>query len=117
METHNFNPGPAILPPAVLRQVQSELLNFNNTGMSIIELSHRSPEFEKVIQDCEEDCRLLLGIPQNYKVLFVQGGASTQFSAVCYNLISDLSEPVDYICTGQWSKKAFLEAKRLGWYN
>ena len=111
---HNFNPGPAILPPKVLKQAQSELVDFNSTGMSIMELSHRSKAFEQVIHDCEANCRKLLDIPDNYKVLFVQGGASLQFSAVCYNLVTNIRQKVDYVCTGQWSTKAYNEAQRLG---
>jgi phosphoserine aminotransferase len=110
----NFYAGPAILPRPVLEKAQQEMLNFNSTGMSVMELSHRSKTFKDVIETAERDFRQLLSIPPNYKVLFMQGGATTQFSAVLYNMVTDLEQPIDYIVTGQWSAQAFKEAKRLG---
>ena len=109
---YNFNPGPAVLPLEVLQQAQSELLDFKGTGMSVMEISHRSKEFEAVIQTAEADLRELLGIPNNYKVLFLQGGASLQFAMLPMNLRS--SGSADYIVTGTWSKTAIKEAAKLG---
>lgn len=108
----NFNPGPAVLPLEVLEKAQSELLDFKGTGMSVLEISHRSKEFEAVIQTAEADLRELLGIPANYKVLFLQGGASLQFSMLPMNLRAAGS--ADYIVTGTWSKTAIKEAQKLG---
>jgi phosphoserine aminotransferase len=109
---YNFNPGPAVLPLEVLQQAQSELLDFKGTGMSVMEISHRSKEFEAVIQTAEADLRELLGIPNNYKVLFLQGGASLQFAMLPMNLRA--SGSADYIVTGTWSKTAIKEAAKLG---
>src|SRR5512136_3020488 len=110
---HNFNPGPAALPLEVLKQAQEEMLDFRGTGMSVMEISHRSKEFEAVIQTAEADLRELLGIPVNYKVMFLQGGASLQFAMLPMNLrAADAS--ADYIVTGTWSKTAFKEAQKLG---
>ena len=114
---HNFSAGPAVLPNEVLQKVQSELLNFNSTGISILETSHRSKAFVEVIRKAEQDFIKLLGIPDTHQVLFMQGGASSQFSAVVYNLISDVHTPVDYIVSGQWSGKAYKEAQRIGFYS
>jgi phosphoserine aminotransferase len=108
----NFNPGPAVLPPEVLEQAQAELLDFRGTGMSVMEISHRSKEFEAVIQTAEADLRDLLGIPANYKVVFLQGGASLQFAMLPMNLRATGS--ADYIVTGTWSKTAIKEAQKLG---
>lgn len=109
----NFNPGPAVLPLEVLEKAQLELLDFKGTGMSVMEISHRSKEFEAVIQTAEADLRELLGIPANYKVMFLQGGASLQFAMVPMNLrLAGAS--ADYIVTGSWSKTAFKEATKLG---
>ncbi len=109
---HNFNPGPATLPLEVLQQAQAEMLDFKGTGMSVMEISHRSKEFESVIQTAEADLRDLLGIPANYKVMFLQGGASLQFAMLPMNLRAAGS--ADYIVTGSWSKTAFKEAQKLG---
>jgi len=109
---HNFNAGPAVLPLPVLEQAQSELLNFASSGMSVMELSHRSTWFEGVIQDAESRLRRLLAIPSQYKVLFLQGGASLQFSMIPINLVHN-QVPVDVIHTGVWSKKAMTEIKRV----
>jgi phosphoserine aminotransferase len=110
---HNFSAGPGVLPQKVLEKVKSELLSFNNCGVSVLELSHRSKEFKAIISNAERDFRKLLSIPDNYKVLFMQGVASNQFSAVLYNLVVD-DKPIDYIITGQWSCKAYKEAVRMG---
>jgi len=108
----NFNPGPAGLPLEVLEKAQAELLDFKGTGMSVMEISHRSKEFEAVIQTAEADLRELLGIPANYKVIFLQGGASLQFAMLPMNLRATGS--ADYIVTGTWSKTAIKEAQKLG---
>ncbi len=110
---HNFNAGPAGLPLEVMLQAQSELLDYKGTGMSIIEMSHRSKEFEAMINEAEADMRELLNIPANYKVMFMQGGASLQFAMVPMNL-RPAGASADYIVTGAWSKKAVQEAQKLG---
>ena len=109
---YNFNPGPGVLPLEVLQQAQSELLDFKGTGMSVMEISHRSKEFEGVIQTAEADLRELLGIPSNYKIMFLQGGATLQFAMLAMNLRA--SGSADYIVTGAWSKIALKEAQKLG---
>jgi phosphoserine aminotransferase len=109
---YNFNPGPAVMPLEVLQQAQAEMLDFKGTGMSVMEISHRSKEFEAVIQTAEADLRELLGIPANYKVMFLQGGASLQFAMLPMNLRATGS--ADYIVTGTWSKTAIKEAQKLG---
>ena len=109
----NFNPGPAALPLEVLEKAQAELIDFKSTGMSVMEISHRSKEFEAVIQTAEADLRELLGVPTNYKVMFLQGGASLQFAMVPMNLRA-AGASADYIVTGSWSKTAFKEAIKLG---
>ena len=109
----NFNPGPAALPLEVLETAQAELLDFKGTGMSVMEISHRSKEFEAVIQTAEADLRELLGIPANYKVMFLQGGASLQFAMLPMNLRA-AGASADYIITGTWSKTAYKEATKLG---
>lgn len=110
---YNFNAGPAILPLEVLQKAQSELLNFNGSGMSVMEMSHRSAVFEGILGQAEADLRLLLGIPQNYKVLFLQGGASLQFAMVPVNLRPG-DGSADYILNGAWSKAAINDAQKLG---
>jgi phosphoserine aminotransferase len=110
---HNFNAGPSILPLPVLEQAQRELLDFKGTGMSVMEISHRSKEFDAVIGEAEQDLRTLLGIPANYKVLFLQGGATLQFAMIPMNL-RPAGAAADYIVTGAWSKGALNEAKKLG---
>lgn len=110
---HNFNPGPGALPLEVLQQAQAELLDFKGTGMSVMEISHRSKEFEAVIQTAEADLRELLGIPSNYKVMFLQGGAHLQFAMIPMNLRAP-GVSADYIVTGTWSKTAVKEAQKLG---
>src|SRR5512141_1468715 len=110
---YNFNPGPAALPLEVLQEAQEEMLNFRGTGMSVMEISHRSKEFENVIQTAEADLRELLGIPANYKVMFLQGGASLQFAMLPMNL-RPAGASADYVVTGTWSKTAFKESGKLG---
>ena len=109
----NFNPGPSVLPLPVLQQAQAELLDFKGTGMSVMEISHRSKEFESVIQTAESDLRDLMQIPANYRVLFLQGGASLQFAMLPMNL-RPAGVSADYIVTGTWSKTALKEAQKLG---
>ena len=109
----NFNPGPAVLPLEVLETAQAELLDFKGTGMSVMEISHRSKEFEAVIQTAEADLRELYGIPANYKIMFLQGGASLQFAMLPMNL-RPAGASADYIVTGTWSKTAIKEAQKLG---
>jgi len=109
----NFNPGPAALPLPVLEQAQAEMLDFRGTGMSVMEISHRSKEFEALIKEAETDLRDLLQIPANYKVLFLQGGATLQFAMVPMNLRPN-GASADYLLTGSWGKKAFKEAQKLG---
>ncbi len=109
---YNFNPGPGPLPLEVLEQAQAEMLDFKGTGMSVMEISHRSKEFEAVIQTAEADLRELLGIPANYKIMFLQGGATLQFTMLPMNLRATGS--ADYIVTGTWSKTAIKEAQKLG---
>jgi len=110
---YNFSAGPATLPVSVLEQAQSEMLNYRGAGMSVMEMSHRSRAFESIIQEAETDLRKLLNIPDNYKVLFLQGGASLQFAMVPMNLLPKGSV-ADYILTGSWGQGAFKEAKKLG---
>ena len=110
---YNFAAGPAVLPEEVLKEAAAEMLDYKDTGMSVMEMSHRSKAFEEIIQDAEQDLRDLMNIPDNYKVLFLQGGASTQFAMVPMNLMKN--RVADYIITGQWAKKAAAEdvLKRL----
>ena len=110
---HNFNAGPSILPLPVLEQAQKELIDFKGTGMSVMEISHRSKEFETVIAEAEQDLRTLMGIPGNYKVLFLQGGATLQFAMIPMNL-RPAGASADYVVTGSWSKSALKEAQKLG---
>ncbi|MBE5844199.1 MAG: 3-phosphoserine/phosphohydroxythreonine transaminase [Butyrivibrio sp.] len=109
---YNFSAGPAVLPEEVLKQAAAEMLDYNGCGMSINEMSHRSKTFDSVIQTAEQDIRELMNIPDNYKVLFLQGGASQQFAAVPMNLMQN--KKAAYIVTGQWAKKALAEAKKYG---
>jgi phosphoserine aminotransferase len=110
---HNFSAGPAVLPLNVLEQVQRDLLSLPGVGMSVLEISHRSAAFDEIIEGCEADLRKLANIPGNYKVLFLQGGASLQFSMVPMNLLP-AGGSADYIVTGVWAEKAVKEAKRVG---
>ena len=109
---YNFSAGPAVLPEEVLKECQEEMMNYGGTGMSVMEMSHRSKAFESIINTAEADLRELMNIPDNYKVLFMQGGASLQFSMIPMNLMKN--KVADYIITGQWAKKAFEEAKIYG---
>ncbi len=110
---HNFYAGPATLPASALERAQRELLDFSGTGMSVMEISHRSKEYEAVHREAQALLRELLAIPENYHVLFLQGGASLQFAMVPMNLLGD-GVKADYVLTDDWSKKAFQEAKRFG---
>src|SRR5262245_9686613 len=110
---YNFSAGPAMLPLPVLEQAQRDLVALPGVGMSVMEISHRSKTFDEIIQGAEADMRTLAGIPSNYKVLFLQGGASLQFSMVPMNLLTP-GTTADYILTGDWGKKALKEAKRVG---
>ncbi len=112
MRIHNFSAGPAVLPLAVLEQVRDELTDWQGGGMSVMEISHRSKSFIGVAERAEADLRALLSVPTNYKLLFLQGGASGQFAAVPLNLCGSAAT-VDYVNTGNWSKKAIGEAKTL----
>ncbi|WP_024291830.1 3-phosphoserine/phosphohydroxythreonine transaminase [Lacrimispora indolis] len=112
---YNFSAGPAVLPEDVLREAAEEMLDYRGCGMSVMEMSHRSKMFETIIGDAEADLRDLLKIPDNYKVLFLQGGASQQFAMVPMNLFKN--RVGDYIITGQWAKKAYQEAKLYGTAN
>ncbi len=109
---HNFSAGPAALPEEVLKQAQEELLDWHGSGCSVMEMSHRGKEFTSIIEQAEADLRELMGIPEQYKVLFLQGGATQQFAQIPMNLLAGRS--ADYIVTGSWSKKAFKEAQRIG---
>ncbi|MCX2780010.1 3-phosphoserine/phosphohydroxythreonine transaminase [Microbulbifer thermotolerans] len=117
MRKFNFCAGPAALPEPVLRQAQQELLDWGGRGCSVMEVSHRSAEFLEVAERAEQDLRDLLSIPDNYKVLFLQGGATAQFSAVPWNLFGVGDKVADYIHSGQWADKAIREAKRYGQVN
>ena len=108
-----FNPGPAQLPLSVLQEVQAELLDYNGTGMSVMELSHRSPEFLAVLASAKKDFMELLDLDSNWNILFLPGGSSTQFFTLPYNILQG-EKKADYINTGSWSKKAIKEAKRFG---
>ena len=112
---YNFSAGPAVLPEEVLREAAAEMLDYQGTGMSVMEMSHRSKPYQKIIDEAEEDLRALMGIPENYKVLFLQGGASQQFAMVPMNLMRN--GVADYIITGQFSKKAWKEAQLFGQAN
>jgi phosphoserine aminotransferase len=109
---YNFSPGPAVLPEEVLSQARDELLDWHGSGVSVMEMSHRGKEFIAIAQKAESDLRELLSIPANYKILFLQGGASAQFAMVPINLLRG-RQKADYINTGEWSKKAIKEAKRF----
>jgi phosphoserine aminotransferase len=113
----NFSPGPAVLPLPVLQEAQRDLLALPGTGISILEISHRSKAFDKIIHQAEANLRTLLGIPDNYRVLFLQGGALLQFGMVAMNLLHGTGKSADYIVTGTWSKKASDEAKTQGAVN
>ena len=109
---YTFSAGPAVLPEEVLKEVADEMMNYNGTGMSVMEMSHRSAAFQEIIDTAEKDLRELMNIPDNYKVLFLQGGASQQFAMIPMNLMKN--KVADYIVTGQWAKKAYQEAQKYG---
>ena len=109
---YNFSAGPAVLPEEVLKEAAEEMLDYKGCGMSVMEMSHRSKMFSDIIETAEADLRELMNIPDNYKVLFLQGGASSQFSAIPMNLMRN--KEADFIITGQWAKKAYQEASRYG---
>lgn len=111
--SHNMNAGPGALPLEVLQQAQAELLDFKGTGMSVMEMSHRSKEYDEVIQTAESDLRELISIPSNYKILFLQGGATLQFAMMPMNL-RPAGVSADYVVNGTWGKTAVREAKKLG---
>ncbi len=113
MKIYNFSAGPACLPEAVLKKAQEEIVFYGNSGMSVMEMSHRSADFEGIIGRAEKDLRTLLGIPDSYRVLFLQGGASLQFSMVPLNLMTTHKRAF-YVNTGAWSKKAIAEARKTG---
>lgn len=110
---YNFSAGPSMLPLAVLEKVKEELLNYDGTGQSVMEMSHRSEAFKKIAADAEANLRDLMQIPDNYKVLFLQGGGTLQFSMVPLNLLKE-SKKADYVVTGTWAKKAYKEACKFG---
>ncbi|HEU4604029.1 MAG TPA: 3-phosphoserine/phosphohydroxythreonine transaminase, partial [Steroidobacteraceae bacterium] len=112
MRVYNFSPGPAALPQEVLEQARDEMLDWHGSGMSVMEMSHRGKQFISIAEQAEADLRELLAIPANYKVLFLQGGATAQFAGIPMNLTAPEST-VDYINTGAWSKKAIGEAKNF----
>ena len=110
--TYNFSAGPAMMPEPVLEEIRDEMLNYQGSGMCVMEMSHRSAVFQKIIEEAEQDLRDLMNIPDNYKVLFIQGGATLQFSMIPMNLMRN--GKAVYIETGAWSKKAIAEAKKVG---
>ena len=109
---YNFSAGPAVLPEEVLQEAADEMLDYRGCGMSVMEMSHRSKVYDNIIKEAEADLRDLMNIPDNYKVLFLQGGASQQFAAIPMNLMKN--KKAAYIVTGQWAKKAYQEAKMYG---
>ena len=109
---YNFSAGPAVLPESVLKEAAEEMLDYKGTGMSVMEMSHRSKAYDEIIKTAEADLRNLMNIPDNYKVLFLQGGASQQFAMIPMNLMKN--KVADYIVTGQWAKKAYQEAQKYG---
>ena len=110
--TYNFSAGPAMMPEPVLEEIRDEMMNYRGSGMCVMEMSHRSKVFQQIVDEAEADLRDLMGIPDNYKVLFIQGGATLQFAAVPWNLMKN--GKAVYVETGAWSKKAIAEAKKYG---
>src|SRR4028119_366033 len=110
---YNFSAGPATLPTEVLERAKSELLSHTNSGMSVMEISHRSKQFETILENAGQKTKELLDLPENYYVLFLQGGASLQFSMIPMNFLPP-NQTADYIVTGVWGKKAVKEAKKIG---
>ncbi|HQP11077.1 MAG TPA: 3-phosphoserine/phosphohydroxythreonine transaminase [Candidatus Omnitrophota bacterium] len=113
---YNFSAGPAVLPKEVLKKAADEMLDYRGCGMSVMELSHRGKEFTQIIEAAEATLREIMGIPSNYKVLFIQGGASMQFAMIPMNLMTK-NKKADFVNTGEWSKKAIAEAKKFGTVN
>ena len=113
---YNFSAGPSALPEAVLKKAQSEMLCYGTSGMSVMEMSHRSKDFMAILESAESTLRALMHVPDNYKILFLQGGASSQFAMVPLNLMNK-NKKADYVNTGLWSKKAIKEAQRYGKIN
>ena len=109
---YNFSAGPAVLPEEVLKEAAAEMLDYKGTGMGVMEMSHRSKAYQAIIDEAEQDLRDLMNIPENYKVLFLQGGASQQFAMIPMNLMKN--RVADYVITGQWAKKAWQEAQKYG---
>ena len=109
---YNFSAGPAVLPEEVLKEAADEMMDYRGSGMSVMEMSHRSKVYDTIIKEAEADLRELMNIPDNYKVLFLQGGASQQFAMIPMNLMKN--KKAAYIVTGQWAKKAYQEAKIYG---
>jgi len=112
---YNFSAGPAVMPEEVLEEAAAEMMDYQGTGMSVMEMSHRSSMYQKIIDEAEQDLRDLMNIPDNYKVLFIQGGGHVQFAMVPMNLF--VNKVGDYILTGQWATKAWKEAKLYGTAN
>ena len=110
---YNFSAGPSMLPLPVLERAAAEMTEYRDSGMSVMEMSHRSPAYEDIISEAQRLLRAVMGIPDNYKVLFLQGGATMQFAAVPLNLMTG-SGKADYVISGQFSQKAYEEAKRYG---
>lgn len=110
---YNFSAGPSMLPLKVLEKAAGELCNYQGTGMSVMEMSHRTPAYEGIIFPARDQLKALMGIPDNYRILFLQGGATTQFAALCYNLLNG-SGKADYVVTGEFAKKSMEEAKKYG---
>jgi phosphoserine aminotransferase len=110
----NFSPGPAVLPLPALEEAQRDFLSLSGTGISILEISHRSKQFEAILQQAEANIRTLLAVPENYKVLFLQGGAMLQFGMIAMNFLRNSGKPAEYLVTGTWTKKALDEAKTQG---
>ena len=113
---YNFSAGPSALPEAVLKKASEEMLDYKKSGMSVMEMSHRSAVYKDIIDTAEDNLRKLMNIPDNYKILFLQGGASSQFAMIPLNFMSE-DGSADYVNTGAWSKKAIAEAKRYGHVN
>ncbi|MGE0553269.1 MAG: aminotransferase class V-fold PLP-dependent enzyme, partial [Gemmatimonadales bacterium] len=113
MRAHNFNAGPGVLPESVVKQLQQDLWDVGGSGIGILEHSHRGKVFDRIITEAEAAARRLAGIPDNYRVLFIQGGASQQFAMVPMNLLPP-GGTADFLVTGSWSEKALKEAKRFG---
>ena len=109
---YNFSAGPAVLPKEVLREAAEEMFDYRGSGMSVMEMSHRSKVYQTIIDEAEADLRELMNIPDNYKVLFLQGGAHQQFAMIPMNLMKN--KVADYIITGQWAKRAWQEAQKYG---